>query len=58
MVAGAADAEQSGVAVHGRLGSLLGRCERLVVVLAAVALTAAFAATGYARRRRAVCATA
>lgn len=40
------------------LGILLGRSQRLVVVLAAVALATALAATRYARRRRAVRATA
>ena len=45
---------RSGDQLSGVLGSLLGRFQGLVVVLAAVALLAALAATGYARRRRAV----
>ncbi len=52
---------RSGDRLSGVLGSLLGRFQGLVVVLAAVALVAALAAlaaTGYARRRRAVGATA
>ncbi len=49
---------RSGDRLSSVLGSLLGRFQGLVVVLAAVALVAALAATGYARRRRPVRVTA
>ncbi len=49
---------RSGDRLSSVLGSLLPRFQGLVVVLAAVALVAALAATGYARRRRPVRVTA